>query len=131
MNDATLKIFLQKYKPTQPDCPLEKIKGIDAGMLPPCNDVLNQKLARCNYVAYLWKCAHRRDPLANINPTDHDWKEINEVFLPLWITGSQIPTMLSENIDPTDFSDGEDDNDEGRDSITEDDSEDEDDSDVD
>ena len=42
VNDARLKIFLQKYKPTQPDCPLEKIKGINAGMLPPCNDVLTR-----------------------------------------------------------------------------------------
>ena len=54
-----------------------------------------------------------------------------EFFLPLQFTGSQMPTILSENIDPTDFSDGEDDNDEDSDSITEDDSEDEDDSEVD
>ena len=61
VSDARFKIFLQKHKPTQPNSPLEEIKGINAGMLPPCKDVL--KLARCNYVAYLWKHAHLGDPL--------------------------------------------------------------------
>ena len=49
-------------------------------MLPPCKDVLIQKLARCNYVAYLWKHAHLRDPLINMQPTDHGWKEDNGVY---------------------------------------------------
>ena len=113
---------------------LQIIKGIDAGMLPPCKDVPVQKLARCNYLAYLWKHAHLRDPLANMQPTDHGWKEDNRVFLPLWFTGSYVPTVLSETMDPTDVSDGKDDdadNDEDNDNITEDESEDDDDSDVD
>ena len=67
-------------------------------MLPPCKDVLMQKLARCNYVANLWKHAHLRDPLANMQPTDHGWKEDNGVFLPLWFTGSHIPTVLLKQI---------------------------------
>ena len=58
VNDARLKIFIQKYRPADPEFPVEKIKDIDASMLPPCKDVLDQKLSRCNYVAYLWKHAH-------------------------------------------------------------------------
>jgi len=128
VNDARLKIFLQKYKPTDPDSPLEKIKGLDAGMLPPCKNVLMQKLARCNYVAYLWKHAHLRDPLENIQPTDHGWKEVNGDFVPLWFTGSQMPTILSKTMEPEDVTDGDEDDDDN-DCITDDDSEDEEDSD--
>ena len=75
-----------------------------------------------------------RDPLANIQPTDHGWKETMEFFLPLWFTGSHMPNVLSETMDPTDISDGkddDDDNDEDNDNITEEESEDGDDSDVD
>jgi len=83
-------------------------------------------------VAYLWKHAHIRDPLATMQPTDHGLKEENRVFLPLWFAGSQMPTMISETMHPTDFSDKEndDDDEDNNDSITEGDSEDEDDNDV-
>jgi len=64
VNDARLKISLQKYNTAQSDLPLSKIKGIDAGI--PCQDVLMQEFKWGNYVAYLWKLAHLRDPLANM-----------------------------------------------------------------
>ncbi|KAG1693768.1 Peripheral-type benzodiazepine receptor-associated protein 1 [Nymphon striatum] len=128
VNAARLKMFLQKYKPTNHDSPLEQIKGIDAGMLPPCKDVLVQKLARCNYVAYLWKHANLRDPLENIQPTDYGWKEVNGIFLPVWFTGSQMPTILAETIAPEDVADGVEDG-EDNDSINDADSDDNDDSD--
>ena len=69
--------------------------------------------------------------LANMQLTDHGWKEDNGFFLPLWFTGSHMPTVLYETIDPTDVSDGkddDDDNDEDNDNITEDESEDDDES---
>ena len=40
VNEARYKIFMQKYKPNDKEFPLERIKGMDAGMLPPCKDVL-------------------------------------------------------------------------------------------
>lgn len=100
VNDARLQIFLQKYKPANTESPMDKIKGIDAGMLPPCEKVLNQKLARSNYVAYLWKHANLRDPLQDMEPTDHGWKQANGVFVPVWFTGSQMPTSLSATLEP-------------------------------
>ena len=62
----------------------------------------------------------KRDQLANVQPTDHGWKEDNGVCLPLWFTGSHMSTVLSETMDPTDVSDGkddDDDNDENNDNI--------------
>ena len=87
-------------------------------MLLPRKDVLMHNLARCNYVAHLWKHAHLRDPLTNMQPTHHGWK----VFLPLRFTG-----MTTDPTDVSDGKDGDDDNDEEYDNITEDESEDDDD----
>ena len=131
VNEARSNIFLQRYKPTDPDSPLEKIKGLDAGMLPPCKDVLLQKFARCNYVAYLWKHAERRDPLENMHPTDHGWKELNGIYFPIWFTGSQMPSTLSMSMTPEDVAeeDENDDDDQDNDSDTDVDSENEDSSD--
>ena len=64
-----------------------------------------------------------------MQPTDHGCKEDNGVFLPLWFTGSKMPNVLSETMDPTDVSDRKDDDDEDNDNITEDESENDDDSD--
>ncbi len=117
-----VNIFLKKYKSNQ----LERIKGINAGMLPPCKDVLVQKLARCNlYVAYLWKHANEKDPIRSMKPTDHGWKESNGIFVPVWFTGRQMPTILSTTMDPTDISneeeeDDDDDDDNGDDDDSDD-----------
>ena len=82
-------------------------------------------------MTYLWKHAHLRDPLENIQPTDHGWKEVNGVFVPLWFTCSQMSTVLSETMEPEDVL-HEDEGDDDNNCITDDDdgdSEDEDDSD--
>ena len=71
---------------------------------------------------------------ANMQATDRGCKEDNGVFLPLRFTDSHMPTVLSETTDPTDVSNGKDDdgdNDEDNDNITEDESEDVNDTDVD
>jgi hypothetical protein len=105
VNEARSKIFLQRYKPSHPDSPLEKIKSLDAGMLPPCKDVMLQKFARSNYVAYLWKHAERKDPLDHMDPTDHGWKEVDGLFAPVWFTGPQMPSTLSKTMIPEDIAD--------------------------
>ena len=125
VNEARLRIFTQKYKPTDPDSPLENIKSLDPGMLPPCQNVLMQKIARCNYVAYLWKYADIRDPLEYMEPTDHGRREVDGVYLPLWFTGSQMPAVLSETMEPEDVTDAEEDDCDERDNFTDDESEDE------
>ena len=130
VNEARLTLFMNKYKPSNASSPLDKIKGIDASMLPPCKDVLLQKFARCNYVAYLWKHAHLRHPLENMQPTDHGWKEVNGVLEPVWFIGSQMPTVLSDTMELDDVIEEEDDDDDN-DSITDDDSDDNGDSDED
>ena len=125
VNEARLRIFTQKYKPTDPDSPLENIKSLDAGMLPPCKNVLMQKIARCNYVTYLWKHADMKDPLENMEPTDHGWREVDGVYLPVWFTGSQMPAVLSDTMQPQDVAEAEEDDNDDIDNFTDDESEDE------
>ena len=48
-------------------------------------------------------------PLANMQPTEHGWKEDNGAFLPL-VYWQSLPNVLSETMDPT-VSDGKDDDD--------------------
>ena len=45
-----------------------------------CKDVLMQKLARCNYVAYLWKHAHLRDHGQTCKPQIMAAKKTTEFF---------------------------------------------------
>ena len=78
--------------------PLDDIKGLDSGMLPPCQDVLYQKIMRCNYVAYMWKHATEKDPLQNIDPAAHE----DGTYLPIWFSGQQLPQDLSDTMDYSD-----------------------------
>lgn len=48
--------MVRKNKPTNSDSPMEKIKGIDAGMLPP-----SEKIGTVQW-HNLWKHAQLRDP---------------------------------------------------------------------
>ena len=84
-----------------------------------------QKIARCNYVAYLWKHADMRDPLENMQPTDHDWEEVDGVYLPIWFTGRQMPAVLSKTLEPEDDTDAEENDCEEIDNFTDDESDDE------
>ena len=49
-----------------------------------------------------WKHAHLKDPLENIQPTDHGYREVNGIFILIWFTVSQIPTILSETMESKD-----------------------------
>ena len=96
----------KNYRPKDPDFPLENIKGMEPGMLPPYQDVLNQKMKRCNFVSYMWKHAHLKDPMKDIQARDHGYKEENEIISIKCYVGSQLPsniagTIAAENIENT------------------------------
>ena len=48
-------MFQQHYAPKNDKDPLQKIKGINPSSMPPCHQVLMNKIKRANYVAALWK----------------------------------------------------------------------------
>jgi len=61
------------------------------------------------------------------------WKHVNGAFVPIWFTGSQMPNVLSETMEPEDVKDrdedadadaDDDDDDDDNDCFTDDDSDD-------
>jgi len=80
VNEARLKVFLRKYKPTYPDSPLEK----------------NNKGTWYKHVSTLQKCSVAKIGMVQLGlcgisleagtskrstePTDHSWKEVNGVL---------------------------------------------------
>lgn len=58
VNTARCQMYNKKYRPSVKEKPLDKIKGMDASRVLPCKEVLLLKIARDNYVCYLWKHAH-------------------------------------------------------------------------
>jgi hypothetical protein len=81
VNAARYKLFMSKYQPSDPGKPLQKIKGLDASILPPCADVLHQKLLRTNYVSFIWKHAHLQDADGNEDPINHGWQRNGNALL--------------------------------------------------
>jgi hypothetical protein len=75
---------------------LEKIR--DLVQATPCKDVLVQKLTGCKYVAYLWKHAHLRDTLQNIQPQIMGGKRLTDHSGLL----AFIYAMLAETMEPQD-----------------------------
>ena len=46
INDVRVEIFLEKYSPTKGEERITYAKKLDASMMPPCQEVLTQKLKR-------------------------------------------------------------------------------------
>ena len=66
-----------------------------------------------------------KDPLENMEPTDHGWREINGVYLPVWFTGSQMTAVLSDTMQPEDVAEAEEDDNDDIHNFIDDESEDE------
>ena len=61
---------------------MEQIKGTNSSRLPPCQKVLQKKIARANYVAHMcmWKHAATADPTNGIDVLSSGWKLENDKF---------------------------------------------------
>ena len=66
-------MFQQHYAPKNDKDPLQKIKGINPSSMPPCHQVLMNKIKRANYVAALWKRATKQTP-STFSPNGNGWE---------------------------------------------------------
>jgi len=73
VNEARLHLFRKSYAPKKEKDPLDKINAADPCCLPPYQIVLQQKLLRTNFVAYVWTNARDAQPVA-FGPDGHGWK---------------------------------------------------------
>lgn len=72
---------------------LKNLKSFDPVCLPPCLDVLLQKIKRANLIANRYRNAHER-VLPSWDPTKHGWVVQEGKLVPQWFTGDRVPEDL-------------------------------------
>ena len=72
---------------------LKKMKMFDPVSLPPCQDVLHQKMKCTNLIANRYRNAHKRC-LPNWDETLHGWGSEEGKLVPVWFTGERVPENL-------------------------------------
>ena len=65
-------MFQLKYVPQQEQHLLLKITGMNSSTMPPCHNVLVNKVKRANFVSAMWKKACTPQPVI-ISPVDNGW----------------------------------------------------------
>ena len=98
VNTARLVLLKSKYSPSIARNPLDKVKGTDSSLLPPCLTVLIPKIKRAYFIAQIWKAADTRKP-AILAPTDHGWKMTDGKYSLVWFIGDQMPKDIRLQID--------------------------------
>lgn len=86
---------------------LKKLKSFDPVSLPPCANVLMQKTVRTNFVAHIWKNAHKQE-IPQWDPCDHGWTVENDLLVPVWYTGERVPEQLYHEDEEEDEDDSDD-----------------------
>jgi hypothetical protein len=97
LNTHRFKVFEKSYAPkATAKNPLEKLKGIDAAMIPPCEAEVTQQIKRATFVAKMWADAHEK--MIQQQPTKEDgWDLQGNVYEVLWFDGPQVPESLAPN----------------------------------
>ncbi len=104
---------------------LQKLRSFDPVSLPPCLDVLMQKIKRSNFIAHRYRNAHKR-VLPSWDPTENGWKVQEGRLVPQWFTGERVPEDLYYDPDAESDEDESDDEEEEEEEENSDDSSDED-----
>lgn len=109
LNKYRYKRFESIYKPKmRTKNPLEKLKGIDASGLPPCEAEVVPHLKRVAFVARMWADADK--PLLTQHPSEEDgWTLTDGIYSPVWFEGPQLPETLVPDDEDTGHLSGDDD----------------------
>ena len=54
LNCHRYRVFDKAYRAKDSKKPFQKLKGIDASAIPPCESVISQKIARTSFVTRMW-----------------------------------------------------------------------------
>ena len=83
-------MFQQSFAPKMDSEPMAKIKSTDPSHLPPCYNVLLQKISGANYVAFIWKRVLNgfTDLPSSI---EHGWLVESGSYKIKWYEGRQVP----------------------------------------
>jgi len=95
LNQHRYKVFEKGYAPkASAKNPLEKLKGIAASTIPPCEAEVIEKIHRASFVAKMWANADQKE--IDQHPAVSDgWKlDDNGSYEIIWFEGSQLPAAL-------------------------------------
>ena len=113
VNVARFNMFTKLYCPKKKNV-IKKIKSTDPCCLPPCKDVLQQKIKRANYVASLWINSMNPGPI-RFSATNNGWElsKTGKIEI-VWFKGPQNPIDLClDSNDKIIYGDDQDDEDYG------------------
>lgn len=104
LNRYRYMVFQKNFGPKNENNPFAKIKGADASCLPPCENVIQQKIYRSNFVARQWHASY-----TNTIPKEPTlgWELSDNSYQIVWFTGPQMPSTVVP--DSPDFNDSDDD----------------------
>ena len=106
VNDCRFQIFKKNYAPKNESEPMDKIKGINACMLPPCFRTLTQTVSRANYVASMIKGAHNPNPTP-LRPSENGFILEDNRYSINWFEGSPVPDAVWKALEAQQEQDGE------------------------
>ena len=106
VNDGRLYLFKKLYATEKQDDLLRKLNLSDACCLLPCRAVLEERIKRTNYVAFVWKHARKAEPV-HFWPVGYGWRvnENNKLKI-VWFEGPPMPEKLSLEAVESDEKDG-------------------------
>ena len=84
--------------------PLEKLKGIHASGLPPCESEVMTHLKQVAFVAKIWANENKSD-LEEYSSGDDGWTLDDGVYNSIWFDGPQVPDALVPDDNEMDNSD--------------------------
>ena len=84
--------------------PLEKLKGIHASGLPPCESEVMTHLKQVTFVAKIWANENKSD-LEEYSSGDDGWTLDDGVYNSIWFDGPQVPDALVPDDNEMDNSD--------------------------
>ena len=93
VNDCRYQIFKNNFEPKKESEPMEKIKGMNACMLPPCFRTLTQTVSRANYVASMIKGANNPIPTP-LDPNGNGFILEDGKYKVHWFDGSPVPDAV-------------------------------------
>ena len=89
LNEHRFMVFEKSFGPKKGKQLFSRLKGVDASSIPPCKNVVLQKIHRSNFVAMTWHVACN-----NAVPKDpqQGWELVDNSYQTVWFTGPRCPT---------------------------------------
>ena len=94
LNAQRFKTFEKAYRPkANSKNLLDKLKGLDASSIPPCESEIAMHIKRVAFVSRLWANANKTTISQHPTPED-GWEVQDGSYHPIWFEGQQLPEAL-------------------------------------